>query len=477
MDRIEELMKAARPNVADPKLPAAGTVPGAQAPLGGAVVPDEVGSKSRFGTESPDAAPEHLGEVSTGSVDELELARARRKRGTLRAIAAVVAVAAAAAAVVIGLNLAPLQPKPSPATNPNSASPSPTASSSPSTSAAALTTGGVACTVENIDERMNTQNPQNTPIAPANQGYYKVLGCADGWLAYEISDAGVRAMKLDGGNAWYMIAKVSNGRFLHDSAADWSTVLNWEFQAMNNSVGADGKQLTAQEAMDAEFTAKGIPVQIRQSLVGKGPGAGASATPTGTATTKKYSGANGVVSFQYPSDWTVAPSTGANGGGATGAGAVNLTVKDAAGKEMAKLSYGGEVGGLGGACGPERYPYSVLDFEEMNLPYNADVPASVTPRFTYRAVEQSGKVYGTLGLTTTTAGTDGTTCMFYNVVNGPTATSRIYSFADVFEYSASAPADPALHTFNSMNEAQAYMLTPEYQQLRAMLTSLKITTP
>lgn len=84
-------------------------------------------------------------------------------------------------------------------------------------------------------------------------------------LAYSISDDGVRALQLDGGNAWFRIAKLQNGRFLWDVRQEWASVFNWEFQATNN------QGLTPQQVMDKEFAEKGIPVELRPQLVGEGP--------------------------------------------------------------------------------------------------------------------------------------------------------------------------------------------------------------
>jgi hypothetical protein len=207
----------------------------------------------------------------------------RTAAGTMLAAAAVVG------AVILGGNLMP-QPAPGPAQSgspapadtassapaetgsPTPASPSPSAAAStePPTQpgAAALSTGGVACTLANIDQQRNDRQRAITPIPPAEQGYYTVLGCADGWLAYSISDDGIRALQLDGGNAWFKIAKLQNGRFLCDVRQEWASVFNWEFQATNN------QGLTPQQAMDKEFAAKGIPVELRPQLVGDGPAAG-----------------------------------------------------------------------------------------------------------------------------------------------------------------------------------------------------------
>jgi hypothetical protein len=174
------------------------------------------------------------------------------------------------------------EPAPGPAqsagpTATDTASPSPSlpapATAAPTTSSAGtaagvLSTGGVECTAANIDQQWNDQVRAIRPIPANEQAYYTVLGCADGWLAYSISDEGARALQLDGGNAWYQIARLQNGRFLADFQQEWSSVFNWEFQAMNN------QGLTPQQAMDKDFATKGIPVELRPQLVGEGPASG-----------------------------------------------------------------------------------------------------------------------------------------------------------------------------------------------------------
>ena len=255
MDRIEQLMRDAKPRVGAP-----GAVPGSQ-PARSFVYSDDPNIVSLAG-RTPARRP------------------GARRPGMRTAAAALLAAAAVAAAVVVGGSLMP-QPAPGPAqtgvptpavsASSTPASPSPSAPAptpSPTQPAAALSTGGVDCTLDNVDQQRSDQVRAITPIAPAEQGYYTVLGCAGGWLAYSISDDGVRALKLDGGNAWFKIAKLQNGRFLCDVRQPWSSVLNWEFQAMNN------EGLTPQEAMDKQFAQNGIPVELRPQLMGDGPAAG-----------------------------------------------------------------------------------------------------------------------------------------------------------------------------------------------------------
>jgi hypothetical protein len=263
MDRIEQLMKDAKPRVGEP-----GEVPG-----------NDFVRSSVFSTDP----------------NLVRLARRTpARRNAVRASAAtVLAAAAVVGAVVVGGNLMP-QPAPGPAgpttetpsvsAGPPSASPSPataspSASSTPSpsqtgTAAGALSTGGVECTMANVDQQRNDRERAIKAIPAAEQRYYTVLGCADGWLAYSISDEGVRALQLDGGNAWFQIAKLQNGRFLCDFRQVWASVFTWKFLALNNDVSQNGQRVTPQQAMDKEFETKGIPVELRPQLVGDGPAAG-----------------------------------------------------------------------------------------------------------------------------------------------------------------------------------------------------------
>lgn len=262
MDRIEQLMKAAKPRPAAPNKVAAGDTAQALAAFGETEV------------IRPARAPER------GN---------RRGRTAVRTTAATVLAAAAVAGAVYvggamtqrpmpGPGLAPPEATGNPAPASPSATPSaseqPTATASssaaPSGSPAAggLSTGGVPCTMDNVDLQRSDQQRIIFPIPADQQHLYTVLGCAGGWLAFSISDEGAKALQLDGGNAWYQIAKLQDGRFLCDFRQQTASVLNWEFQALNN------QGLTPQEAMDRDFASKGLPVELRQQLVGDGPAAG-----------------------------------------------------------------------------------------------------------------------------------------------------------------------------------------------------------
>jgi len=437
MDRIEQLMKDAKPRVGEPGI-----------------------------TSGVDSARSIVFSTDPNVVS-LAGRRPARRTAVRAAAATLVAAAAVAAAVVIGGSLVP-QPAPDPA---NTGTPSISASPSPTptpTQTTGLSTNGVACTVANIDLRRSTQNPVTEAIPAAEQKYYTVLGCADGWLAYVLSEEGFRTVAGDGGDAWYNIAKLQdNKRFLTDFQQPWSSVYSWKFQALNNDVSQNGQHLTPQQAMDKEFAEKGIPVEIRPQLVGDGPAAATTGAPQSLGTSTSP---DGRVSFNYPAQWTVQSKESST------PGAVNLAVNDAAGKKVAELVFGTQGGGLGGGCATP-VPYTVLDYVEVPLPYNEAFEGVITPRFAYRAMESNGKVLASYGLTSTVGGADGKACLIYNVVNGPEE-SPTYMFAsgvqmrsDLSEQEAKAEG---VLVFNTMDEAIAYRNSEEYRQVKAMITSLKI---
>lgn len=188
-----------------------------------------------------------------------------------------------------------------------------------------------------------------------------------------------------------------------------------------------------------------------------------------TAKWQHFTSADGKVSFDYPAGWTVALTPGASSG-------LNLDVTDADGMKVASLNYGAPNGGLGGACG-NPVPYSVLDSTELALPYNTAAADTITPRFTFRALQEAGRVTASYGITSSVAGKEGKSCMFYNVVSGP-SDSPFYSFADAVQVNTEGKAPignrKGAKVFTSMDEARAYMTTPEYADAKRMITSLTI---
>lgn len=185
---------------------------------------------------------------------------------------------------------------------------------------------------------------------------------------------------------------------------------------------------------------------------------------------RTFTSADGKASFDYPGSWSVSTPAGA-----AGSGDVDVDVADESGVVVASLHLG-PYGGLGGAC-QGAVPYTVLDSVEVDLPYEPS-KGSVTPRFAFRALQETDRVTASYGLTSTPAGQGGTTCMFYNMVNGPAETPP-YTFADAFQVRAGDPEEipgrKGAKAFPSMDAARAYMETSEYLNAKRMITSLKIT--
>jgi len=183
-----------------------------------------------------------------------------------------------------------------------------------------------------------------------------------------------------------------------------------------------------------------------------------------------YTSPDGQVSFEHPATWPVSSPPGA-----AGSGTVDVDVSDETGMVVASL-HAGPSGGIGGAC-QGAVPYAVLDSVEVDVPYQP-TKGSVTPRFTFRALQESDHVTASYGLTSFAAGQNGSTCMFYNAVNGP-AGSPLFSFADTFQVNAGGteqiPNRKGAKQFPTMGAARAYMQTPEYLNAKRMITSVKVT--
>ena len=196
----------------------------------------------------------------------------------------------------------------------------------------------------------------------------------------------------------------------------------------------------------------------------------AATPPPAPGVWRTFTSADGKVSFDYPGSWSVSTPAGA-----AGSGDVDVDVSDEAAVVVASLHLG-PAGGLGGAC-QGAVPYTVLDSAEVDLPYQPS-KGSVTPRFAFRALQETDRVTASYGLTSTPAGQGGTTCIIYNVVNGP-AETPMYTFADAFQVRAGDPEEipgrKGAKAFPSMDAARAYMQTPEYVNAKRMITSLKIS--
>ena len=426
MDRIEQLMKEAKPRIGDPKA-----------------------------SQGVDAA-----RSAVFSTDPNVVTLAGRKparRTAVRAAAAtILAAAAVAGALVVGGNLGQ-QPVPAPAqtgTPTVTAAPTPTSSAAPTATGSApatLSSNGVECTVANIDQQRNDQEHAIKPIPADEQRYYTVLGCADGWLAYAISDDGVRALQLDGGNAWFLIAKLENGRFLTDFKQQWSSVFNWKFQTLNNDVAQNGQQVTPQQAMDKEFTDKGIPVDLRPQLVGDGP----TSADTGGTTFQQASQGH-VVTFEHPAAFAVRPGTAAPTDGS-----LALVVADGFGTRVASLGFGAPAAAdFDISCGPQG-GFEIL--ESVPLQGISDPSA----RMVY-GVFKGEQLHGALLVAHVEAAGE-QTCALSPV--------RVDGLALNFDTGLAQPSEAGAIDlrFDSLDVARGWAASPEYHQIATVLATLRIT--
>lgn len=209
------------------------------------------------------------------------------------------------------------------------------------------------------------------------------------------------------------------------------------------------------------------------------------ATPTATATTpaaantqpptdavadwRTFTSADRRISFEYPGTWTATQAPPAN------TGSTDVEVADESGVIVASL-HSGPSGGVGGACeGP--VPYTVLDSVNVDIPYQP-TKGSVSPRFAFRALQEADHVTASYGLTSSPAGQNGSTCMFYNIVSGP-SDSPLFSFADAYQVNTGVqqqiPGHKGPKSFPTMDDARAYMQSAEYLDAKRMITSLKVT--
>ncbi|MET3935174.1 hypothetical protein [Arthrobacter sp. OAP107] len=186
--------------------------------------------------------------------------------------------------------------------------------------------------------------------------------------------------------------------------------------------------------------------------------------PAKSAVSQRFVSQDGQASFVLPEGWA-AKDVPVGTPDYPGSG---IRVTDETGKTVADFQHGA-AGGLGGACTSGNYEITELDTASSSLGAAWTVERGV--RFSYRVMDKTslGKGFSyQLGLVDKTSGGTQDSCLMYTVVTG---TPRgILSFAD------RAVQDAAEPTFATMAEARAYMETPEYRKLKAMIQSLKINS-
>jgi hypothetical protein len=389
----------------------------------------------------------------------------RQRRLARPARVLTLAAAAVTAGVLVATNLGALTTAPEPAstvaglgtassTATPTPTPTPTASVPPSASPAltatapAVATGPVGCTKDNVVAVQSWLAEQ----LPSMQ----VSGCAGDWMALSITATGGQ---MDTGS-WFWMAKLAGRKYIIDADQESAQVPGWDAVAGNND------RLTAEEYMDGQLTAKGIPHGLRTALVGN-PAPGSLAARGIKTFMDRSTGYK--VSFTYPAAWQLADPPESNAL-ANGPG---TSLTDSAGKEVARLALGDTNEWTG--CRNEA-PYQVIDSQLLpGLPADAGRPEQGTPRFAYvamtSAVDDGGPVQAGIGITNRIAGQDGVACVLDFAVMGP-GPLKFYSFSNRRPLGGSLWG---LYNFQTMEEATAFTQTKGYKDLKAVITSLTVT--
>lgn len=187
-----------------------------------------------------------------------------------------------------------------------------------------------------------------------------------------------------------------------------------------------------------------------------------SATAPASAAWTSFTTADGQLTFDHPAAWSVKDPAGElpEGGGAF------AEVTNEAGKPLATLRTNMAVGST---C-MDRYPYSVLDSEE--LPQL--VQGEGTPRFMYETRGNSATPgpadtpAAAYGITSVPAPTgDSASCIFH-FFNWPPTAAMFGAF-----FNPENNVTPGASSLPILEQAKKYMETDEYQDIRRMITSLR----
>lgn len=200
---------------------------------------------------------------------------------------------------------------------------------------------------------------------------------------------------------------------------------------------------------------------------GPSPGGTPSATgtPTASAAWTTYTTADGQLTFDLPAAWSVRDPAGelAEGGGAF------AEVTNQAGKPLATLRTNMATGST---C-TERYPYSILDSQEMT----ALAQNGAAPRYVFETrgnaelpgpADTPGAAYG---IVTGPAPTGDSACYMFHFFTWPPNSAMFGAF-----YDPANNVTPGDATLPYLEKAKKYADTPEYRDLRRMITSLRPTS-
>ncbi|MCQ6272943.1 hypothetical protein M8J71_21015 [Pseudarthrobacter sp. R1] len=195
------------------------------------------------------------------------------------------------------------------------------------------------------------------------------------------------------------------------------------------------------------------------------------ATTTATATAKPpaegtvwmtFTTADGQLAFDLPAEWSVRDPAGElpEGGGAF------AEVTNEAGKPLATLRTNMATGST---C-TEKYPFSEFETQELPaLAQNGDVPRYVfETRGDATAPGPADTPAAAYGITTVEAPTGGSACPIFHFFTWPPTAAMFGAF-----FNPENNVTPGAESLPYLEQARKYMDTPEYQDIRRMITSLR----
>ena len=190
----------------------------------------------------------------------------------------------------------------------------------------------------------------------------------------------------------------------------------------------------------------------------------AAGAPTASAAWTRYTTADGQLTFELPAAWSVRDPAGelAEGGGAF------AEVTNQAGKPLATLRTNMATGST---C-TERYPYSILDSQEMP----ERMQNGWAPRYVFETrgnaedpgpADTPGAAYG---IVTGRVPTEDSACYMFHFFLWPPNSAMFGAF-----YDPANNVTPGDATLPYLEKAKKYADTPEYRDIRRMITSLRPT--
>ena len=133
------------------------------------------------------------------------------------------------------------------------------------------------------------------------------------------------------------------------------------------------------------------------------------------------------------------------------------------------------------ACAGPEESFVELDSSPVNIPYDASVPGTVSPRFVYR-VANGERLVASFGITTQPPSTSIDSCNHYFQVRAARA-GYFFTFSSYSTYVQGNPGwlspvqRPATVEFGSLEEARAFLETDEYATIKRIFSSLSISAP